>query len=107
MKEIWKDVLHYEGYYQVSNFGRVRAVERYVKSCWEGSERYAYGHIMPQFDNGRGYLFVTLYKDNKGKREYVHRLVALAFVPNPDNLPQVNQKIPNTQISSNSFYRKS
>ena len=92
MKEIWKDVLHYEGYYQVSNFGRVRAVERYVKSCRDGSERYAYGHIMPQFDNGHGYLFVNLYKDNKAKREYVHRLVALAFVPNPDNLPQVNHK---------------
>lgn len=92
MEEIWKDVVHYEGLYEVSNLGRVRAKDRYVDSAPNIGKRYAYGHIMPQFDNSHGYLFVILYKYGKGKREYVHRLVAMAFIPNPDNLPQVNHK---------------
>lgn len=79
-KEIWKDILGYEGLYQVSNFGR-------VKSLKFGKER-----ILKLTKDKDGYLIVNLYKNNKSKTFKVHRLVAEAFIPNPDNLPQVNHK---------------
>ena len=77
-REIWKDVKGYEGLYQVSNLGRIWSVK---------SQKY----LKPY--EGNGYLKVDLFaKNRKRKKEYVHRLVALAFVPNPYNLPQVNHK---------------
>ena len=78
MTEIFKDIPYYDGMYQISNLGRV-----YSKK----SNRF-----LAIKDNGRGYQQVQLWKNNKGKHEYIHRLVALAFIPNPDNLPQVNHK---------------
>lgn len=80
LDEIWEDVPYYDGLYQVSNYGR-------IKSSCKGDSTYKTQH-----DNGRGYLTVQLYKNGKMKNEYVHRLVALAFIPNPDCLPQVNHK---------------
>ena len=79
-KEFWKPVLGYEGHYQVSNFGR-------VKSIRFGKER-----ILKPFTNKDGYLLVTLSKNGTHKKFQVHRLVALHFLPNPDNLPEVNHK---------------
>lgn len=87
--EIWKDIEGYEGMYQVSNIGRVRALDR-VKPNSGG--QIAKGHILPQSDNGHGYRFVSLWKFNKGRRFYVHRLVASAFIPNPNNFPIINHK---------------
>lgn len=87
--EIWKDIEGYEGMYQVSNMGRVRALDR-VKPNSGG--QIAKGHILPQSDNGHGYRFVSLWKFNKGRRFYVHRLVASAFIPNPNNFPIINHK---------------
>lgn len=81
--EIWKDIEGYEGMYQVSNMGRVRSLDR-VKPNSGG--QIAKGHILPHSDNGHGYQFVSLWKFNKGRRFYVHRLVASAFVPNPKKL---------------------
>lgn len=76
--EIWKDIKGYEGY-QVSNLGRVWSVR---------SQSYLKGAI-----NHGGYQSVQMKANNgKFKREYVHRLVALAFIPNPAGLPQVNHK---------------
>lgn len=79
-KEIWKDILGYEGLYQVSNFGR-------VKSFKFGKER-----ILKPGTNKYGYLIVILCKNGKVKHFYVHRLVAEAFIPNPHNYPCVNHK---------------
>lgn len=79
-KEIWKDILGYEGLYQVSNFGR-------VKSLKFGKER-----ILKPGINKYGYLHVVLSKNNKQKNFYVHRLVAEAFISNPHNYPCVNHK---------------
>lgn len=87
--EIWKDIEGYEGMYQVSNMGRVRALDRAKPNS---GGQIAKGHILPQSDNGHGYRFVSLWKFNKGRRFYVHRLVASAFIPNPSNLPIINHK---------------
>lgn len=75
-KEIWKDCKGYEGSYQVSSLGRIWSVK---------SQKY----LIPQVD--RGYYKTSLIATNgKRKKELIHRLVALAFIPNPDKLPQVN-----------------
>lgn len=78
MEEIWKDIEGYEGLYQVSNLGRVKGLKRG-------------GIIKPQLSH-RGYYRVGLYKNRKYHAATVHRLVAIAFVPNPYNLPEVNHK---------------
>lgn len=77
MEEIWKNV---NDRYSVSNFGR-------IKSNYANKER-----IMKQQNDSHGYLFVSLMIDGKKKTTAVHRLVAEAFIPNPNNLPQVNHK---------------
>lgn len=78
MEEIWRDIPGYLGLYQVSNFGRVLSLitNRILK-----------------FNNaGKGYLQVTLCKDGIQKNYLVHRLVAMTFIQNPNNLPQVNHR---------------
>ena len=82
-KEIWKDINGYEGLYQVSNFGRVKSLN-YRRT---GREEI----LTPQM-NTNGYLTVQLWKNEKRKSCLVHRLVAMAFIPNPNNLPEVNHK---------------
>ena len=78
-KEIWKDILGYEGHYQVSNKGR-------VKSLKQGKEKI----LKPE--RCRGYLRVGLLKNRNRKMFMVHRLVAQAFISNSDNLPMINHK---------------
>lgn len=83
MKEIWRDIKDYEGYYQVSNRGIVKSLN-YRRT---GKER-----IMKGVPDGYGYLQVKLCKDGKDKKCRINRLVAQAFIENPDNLPEVNHK---------------
>lgn len=90
-KEIWKDIKNYEGYYQVSNFGNVRSVERIVDYS-DGIKRLRKGSILKAEKNRNGYLRITLSKSSKVKKVMIHRLVAQAFIPNPDNLPEINHK---------------
>ena len=90
MNEIWKDIEGYERLYQVSSLGRVRSVDRPV--CVHNATRIAKGQIIAQHITKSGYCVVDLYKNNKRKALQVHRLVAVAFLPNPNNLPQVNHK---------------
>lgn len=87
--EVWKDIEGYEGLYQVSNLGRVRSLNylhtgqmRVLKQC---------------FYDRKGYLGVNLYKNGKSKHPKVHRLVAIAFIPNPLNLPCINHKDENKE----------
>lgn len=82
MQEIWKDIQGYESIYQVSNFGN-------VKSLQSGNHHSKIKILTPICADGR-YLRVTLYKQKKPKYFPVHRLVAMAFIPNPENKPQVN-----------------
>lgn len=92
--EIWKDIKGYESYYQISNYGRIKRITKIIttvtphkgtfKKVWEGrilkpAKTYTY-------------LQIDLCKDNKVKRKSIHRLVAEAFIPNPEKKPQVNHK---------------
>lgn len=76
--EIWKDVVGYEGRYKVSDLGRVFSCKRNA--------------ILMLFKNKRGYMIVNLYAAQSIKPVRVHRLVALAFIPNPENKPEVNHR---------------
>ena len=87
MIEEWRPVVGYEGLYEVSNTGRVRSLDRYVKTCY-GSYRLHKGKVLSPGIRPDGYLVVSL----QYRMFRVHRLVAEAFLPNPDNLPQVNHK---------------
>ena len=89
--EIWLPISGYEGKYEVSNYGRIRSVTRV-----DSENHIRKGQIMKQ-KYYRGYARVAL-RDGKKQKEYlVHRLVAIAFIPNPNNLPQVNHKDCNTK----------
>lgn len=89
MNEIWKDISGYEGLYQISNRGRVKSLGRVVSRGQKG-ERFEKEIILKQVDNTHGYLAVSLSKDGKAKTVRVQRLVAEAFIPNPNELPFVN-----------------
>ena len=89
MNEIWKDIKGFEGYYQVSNLGRVKSLERTVKSKGNGMMVIKERILRPSL-NGSGYPIVGLSKGSDHTSHIVHRLVAEAFIPNPDNLSDVN-----------------
>lgn len=90
MDEIWVDVKGYEGYYQVSNKGQVRSLDRIVTGS-HGKPVKVPGCVL-KGEISKGYKRVNLAKDGKVKHMQVHRLVALNFLPNPDDLPEVNHK---------------
>lgn len=86
MKEVWKDIQGFEGLYQISNLGRVKSLN-YNKT---GREQILVAS--PQHKDGSGYLSVALHNKGSQKSHYVHRLVAQAFIPNPQNLTEVNHR---------------
>ena len=81
MKEVWKDIKGYEGLYQISNLGRVKSLGNEYRK----KEKY----LKLQYSKD-GYQKLGLRKSGVAKYEYIHRLVAQAFIPNPLNKPQVN-----------------
>ena len=89
--EIWKDVENYEGLYQVSNLGRVRSLERDVFFPNGTIHHLKEKMLAPNLDR-YGYQYVQLYKNGKSKGMFVHRLVAMAFIPNLENKSQINHK---------------
>ena len=95
--EEWRsvDIPEFEGYYEVSNLGRVRSIDRWVNTR-NNSKQFRPGKILHlhSFSNShsKGYIYVVLTKTPVTRNVSVHRLVAQAFVLNPDNLPQVNHK---------------
>jgi len=88
--EIWLDVIGYEGYYQVSNIGRVKSLER--KVVCNSSFRIAKGYMLNAGSDKDGYLKVVLSKDRLRKTVSIHRIQAIAFIPNPLKKPCVNHK---------------
>ena len=81
--ERWKPVVGYESLYEVSNLGRVRSLPR------KGTKG---GIVRVDYSNSKHYAHIPLTKNGKGKTVSLHRAVALAWIPNPDNKPQVNHK---------------
>lgn len=94
--EIWKDIEGYDGHYSVSNLGRVRSNERFYEMP-NGSLKHLPTIIMKETTSGCGYKRVKLLLNGKPKIMLVHRLVALAFIPNPNNYRCVNHKDENKQ----------
>lgn len=91
--EIWKDIEGYEGLYVVSNKGRIKCLEHKCPGRYKGKSRTVKEHMMVQVLNKEnGYYYVTLSNADRGKTFSVHRLVANAFLENPENLPYVNHK---------------
>ena len=76
MEEIWKDIKDYEGLYQVSNFGEVKNLNT--------------NRILKRSKHNHGHLVVQLYKNHVGSTKNIQYLVAQAFIPNPENKPNVN-----------------
>lgn len=88
---MWKDIVGYEGLYQVSDDGQVKRLSQSVRGkC--GSEVKLPAKLMKLQEDEDGYYSVGLTRDNHQKGFRVHRLVAAAFIPNPDNLPVVHHK---------------
>jgi hypothetical protein len=85
--EIWRDVIGYEGSYQVSNLGRLKSLTRKMF----GSNKIVKGKFIRP-SNNKGYLYVVLRKNGLPSTFVVHILAAKAFIPNPLNLPEVNHK---------------
>lgn len=93
MGEEWRDIAGYEDYYQVSSFGRVKSVERYIQQ--RDGRRAPYRipeKILKPKMSPNGYLFVNLSVQGRAKPCRIHRLVAETFIPNPQGLPTVNHK---------------
>lgn len=100
MNEIWKPVVGFETLYEVSNFGNVKTLGRIVN--YSDGRTYTYpAKILNTVQNKDGYLYVNLRRLDKTRVFHkVHILVAQAFLPNPENLPQVNHKDEN-RINNN------
>lgn len=95
MSEIWKDIPDYDGYYQASNLGRIRSLDRMVTRVRNGVEHSYFkpGRILLPHIEGSGYwqVLICIHGVIK-KHKKVHRLVAQAFIPNPENKRCINHK---------------
>lgn len=110
MNEIWIDIVGYEGYYQVSDLGNIRSIDRIINHPSKGAMRRKSKMLSPA-PNGKGYLTVVLCKNGINKTLVVHRIVAKCWIPNPHNNIQVNHingekrdnKIINLEWCDNSY----
>ena len=89
-KEVWKDVIGYEGLYQISNLGRIKSLKRTVKKS-NGSTKFVREKIIKKKTN-YGYENVALSKNGIVSTKKVHRIIAEVFIPNPENKKTINHK---------------
>lgn len=82
--EVWKDIPEYEGFYQASNLGRIKSLDREVKH-WRGGVRMLKSKIISLNKNSKGYLQVSLNKNGVSKSKEVHQLIAMAFLNHKPN----------------------
>ena len=87
MKEIWKSIAGYEGIYEVNNFGKVKRLPQIYHN-----RKFKEKALNICYNPGTGYEYVSLRKNKHNKNYSVHRLVAQAFIPNPNNYSDVNHK---------------
>lgn len=90
MEEVWKPVVGYEGLYEVSNMCRVRTVDHYVNNRLHNGLKIVRGRIKQQYYQKDGRPAVELSRYGINRRFPTYRLVAMAFIPNPNNLPEIN-----------------
>ena len=88
MEEIWRDIKGYEGYFQISNKGTVRSLDRTIPTI--RGKSFIKGKIRKPNIKNKGYLYIPLTKNNHSWCAKVHRLVAMAFLDNPNNYSDVN-----------------
>lgn len=95
----WKTVEGFE-LYEISNTGQIRSKDRVITNGFGTFTKK--GRNLKPIDNGKGYLKINLIQNGKSKREYIHRLVAFAFIPNPENKPLINH-IDNNPMNNNAI----
>lgn len=79
--EVWKPIINFEGLYEISNFGRVKSL---------GNNKYKVDKIIKHCISKNGYAYCTLWINCKQKKYKIHRLIAIHFIPNPENKPFIN-----------------
>lgn len=89
VKEIWKDIDGFEGRYQVSNFGNIKSVDKYIITRKAYNQRRN-GILRKLQVSKNNYIFISLKKEGKQYNKYIHRLVAQAFIHNPENKCEIN-----------------
>lgn len=90
--EQWRKIKGFEELYEVSSEGRVRSLDRYVTGV-DSIARKHFGKVLsPGFTHGYAFVYLNDAERGRKRRCYVHRLVGEAFIPNPQNLPQINHK---------------
>lgn len=89
-KEIWKDVVGYEGMYLISNFAKIKSLDKVVRTKGFNATRIHKGKMLSCRKTDDGYVRINLSKENKKKTYKIHRLVAEAFIENVYNKPTIN-----------------
>jgi hypothetical protein len=90
--EEWRPVVDFEGHYEVSNYGDVRSITRKVERRGLTGSLVKEGQLLHQYLTPKGYCRLQLQAEGKSRNVFVHVLVARAFIPNPDNKPEVNHE---------------
>lgn len=90
--EIWKDIDEFKGMYQVSNYGRIKSLERIVERNNKGKTKVNEKILKTYINKKTGYCYAMFSILGKNKIRHIHRLVAKAFIPNPQNKKDINHK---------------
>jgi hypothetical protein len=90
--EVWKDIPGYEGLYQISSMARLKSLGKWVNGKHKGVKSFKKEKLLKYYIDPKWYPHTNLSKNGVKRSEFIHRLFALAFIPNPENKPQINHK---------------